>query len=254
MKVNDIVGRKSYNKDIIFKIKDIVYDSAILQGLHTRLVASAPLDDLVLISENEIRTLENNESNFILDVVKNKPKFDNHITGKILHIDSDLEYLKKCMNLYSKMQIHANGVYLKPESIALNIINIIEQTSPDIIIITGHDSYNNRGIYNIDNYSNSKYYKEAVKKIRQKYSKDHIFVFAGACQSFFEELIGMGANFASSPKRVNIDVFDPAIVAIKAATTSFNDVISLGEIFLHSQTKKEGISGFESLGKMRLLL
>ena len=95
---------------------------------------------------------------------------------------------------------------------------------------------------------------DAVKLIRKHYSKDHIFVFAGACQSNFEALIASGANFASSPKRVNIDAYDPAIIAIKAATTPFNDIINLDEVKDLLEAKKDGISGIESYGKMRLFL
>ena len=47
------------------------------------------------------------------------------------------------------------------------------------------------------------------------YEKDQekLIIIAGACQSNYEELIKSGANFASSPKRINIHALDPAIVA-----------------------------------------
>ena len=79
-------------------------------------------------------------------------------------------------------------------------------------------------------------------------------VFAGACQSNFEALMAAGANFASSPKRVNIDAYDPAIIAIKAATTPFNSIISLEEVKGLIDNEKQGVSGIESYGKMRLFL
>ena len=46
-------------------------------------------------------------------------------------------------------------------------------------------------------------------------------MIAGACQSNFEALIASGADIASSPKRINVHTFDPAVIAIKVATTSF---------------------------------
>ena len=54
----DVVGRKSYNTDIYFKIKDFYKDDAgrecaSLRGLYTRLCASAPLDDLVKIEPSK---------------------------------------------------------------------------------------------------------------------------------------------------------------------------------------------------------
>ena len=135
-----------------------------------------------------------------------------------------------------------------------NILDLIEKLDPDIVILTGHDSYNKKGVKDLNNYRNTMEFVSAVKEIRKHYSKDHIFVFAGACQSNFEALIASGANFASSPKRVNIDAFDPAIVAIKAASTPFNEIIDLESIKDLLDCKKNGISGIESYGKMRLFL
>ena len=135
-----------------------------------------------------------------------------------------------------------------------DILDLIEQLDPDIVILTGHDSYNKQGLKDLKNYRNTTDYVDAVKKIRKHYSKDHIFVFAGACQSNFEAIMASGANFASSPKRVNIDAYDPAIVAIKAATTPFNQIIDIEEIKDVLDSKKNGISGVESYGKMRLFL
>ena len=45
--------------------------------------------------------------------------------------------------------------------------------------------------------------------------------FAGACQSHFEALIRAGANFASSPSRINIHALDPVYVVGKISFTSF---------------------------------
>ena len=46
----DIVGRLSYNKDIVFTVSNIIkcrnQDIAILKGLVTRIEADSPLDDL----------------------------------------------------------------------------------------------------------------------------------------------------------------------------------------------------------------
>ena len=139
-------------------------------------------------------------------------------------------------------------------SIKNNILDLIDQLDPDIIILTGHDSYNKKGLKELKNYRNTSEFVEAVRKIRKHYSKDHIFVFAGACQSNFEAIIASGANFASSPKRVNIDAYDPAIIAIKAATTPFNQIIYIEDIKEVLDSKKNGISGIESYGKMRLFL
>ena len=42
-------------------------------------------------------------------------------------------------------------------------------------------------------------------------SLDQLVIFAGACQSHFESLIQAGANFASSPSRVNIHALRPCL-------------------------------------------
>ena len=56
MKEGDIVVRKSYNKDIIFKIIGFSKDEnnkkvAVLKGVAFRLIADAYLDDLELVEE-----------------------------------------------------------------------------------------------------------------------------------------------------------------------------------------------------------
>ncbi len=254
MKINDIVGRISYNKDIIFRIRKIVNNTAILEGVYIRLFATAPLDDLVLIEHDEIQRLDSKDMDYYQQVIQSNKKKSRHLTGKILHIDSDQSYLKKCLKLYEEIGIYAYGVFLDEPDFYKHIVSLIEQVNPDIVILTGHDSFNKKDIKDLNNYTNTLDYIKAIKEIRKKYSKDHIFIFAGACQSNFEALIAAGANFASSPKRINIDAYDPAIVGIKAATTALSELVSGVEIYSHSAVKSGGISGVESYGKMRLLL
>ncbi|MDD4643678.1 MAG: sporulation peptidase YabG, partial [Bacilli bacterium] len=45
-KQGDLVTRKSYNNDVIFRIKEIIDANAILIGLNVRLYADANVDDL----------------------------------------------------------------------------------------------------------------------------------------------------------------------------------------------------------------
>ena len=252
-KINDCVSRISYNHDIIFKIISISDEVVVLEGYDTRLVATANIHDLVLVNESKI--MEAIEvSRIRIKGIKKLSRYKLHMTGKILHIDADKDYLDKCLKLYEELSLPAYGVYMDEKEIKTHILELINQLDPDIIILTGHDSYNKKGIKELQNYRNTIDYVEAVKKIRKHYSKDHIFVFAGACQSNFEAIMASGANFASSPKRVNIDAYDPAIIAIKAATTPFNEIINLEEIVDLLESKKSGISGVESYGKMRLFL
>ena len=251
-KINDYVTRNSYNNDIIFRIIDIK-EEVILEGLEKRLIATAPSSDLALVLDEEIKLYEKNSYNRIKGITK-LYRHKMHMTGKILHIDSDEKYLNKCLKLYEQLSLPAYGVYMSEELIKDYVLELIDKLNPDIVIITGHDAYNKKGIKDLSNYRNTTDYVEAVKQIRKHYSKDHIFVFAGACQSNFEAIMASGANFASSPKRVNIDAYDPAIIAIKAATTPFTNIVDLEEIKDLLESKKDGISGIESYGKMRLFL
>ena len=62
MKVGDIVARKSYNKDIVFKITDIIVDEngkkiAILKGVAFRIIADAELSDLEILKPTNIREI-----------------------------------------------------------------------------------------------------------------------------------------------------------------------------------------------------
>ena len=51
--VGDIVGRRSYNSDTMFRIEKIVGDTAYLKGIFFRLTADAPISDLEIISREE---------------------------------------------------------------------------------------------------------------------------------------------------------------------------------------------------------
>lgn len=252
-KIGDFVYRKSYDCDIIFEIIEI-NDIAILEGVYVRLIADSNLDDLVLAKPEDIRrddALDKQYEKRVIDGIRKKKNF---IVGRILHIDGDEKYLNKCLNLYKSVNCYAVGVYLNEKNLKDEIISLINQYMPDIIVITGHDSFNKKDIRDLNNYLNTKHFMDCIREIRKYHSKDSIFIMAGACQSNFEALIASGANFATSPKRVNIHAYDPAIVAIIAAYTPFNRIINIEDIIYHSSSEREGIGGVESYGKLRLLL
>ena len=254
LETGDFVVRKSHNRDIIFTIKDIIGDNYILEGVYVRLEADSKLEDLELVTKEELRDSMDKESEYEKKIIEGVIKKRNFITGKILHIDGDKKYLDKCLNLYKKINCYAMGYYMNEDLFKDKIINLIEEFQPDIIVITGHDSYNKLDIKDLKNYRNTKNFMDTIYEIRKRYSKDEILIMAGACQSNFEALIAAGANFATSPKRVNVHAFDPAIVAIIASYTPFNRIINMDEIVFHSVSEKEGLGGIESYGKMRLLL
>ena len=101
-----------------------------------------------------------------------------------------------------------------------------------------------------NNYKNSINFVKAVKEIRTKYSHDELIIIAGACQSNYEELIKAGANFASSPKRVNIHALDPAIIASNLAFSDKNKPIDLIKIIENTKYGSSGIGGIITNGTM----
>ena len=254
MNVGDFVGRKSYNCDVVFVISAIVKDVAVLQGYYVRLVADSPMSDLILIEKEELERYENNNEEYKNSLIEGYKNKISHITGKILHIDSDPNYLKRCLSLYESLNLYAYGVMLKESEIENNILEYVNKIRPNIVILTGHDSYNKKGIHDLNNYKNTKDYIKGVVKIREKYSLDDICIFAGACGSNFEALIASGANFASSIDRKNIEAYDPAIVAVITAITPFNQIIDSKSISNFSKMKNKSIGGVETYGKMRLLI
>ena len=81
--------------------------------------------------------------------------------------------------------------------------------------------------------------------------KDALVIFAGACQSYYEALIEAGANFASSPKRVSINVLDPVKIAILVATKHVGSYLDINEILSVTTNKNEGIGGIDTKGVAR---
>ena len=249
-RIGDYVSRISHKHDMIFKIvgfdKDIVY----LYGVDFRLCADSKIDDLV-----KVENYENLEDRKILQNNIKDYNFDRnqffYLPGKILHIDSDSDYLDRCMDFYKSMNIKANGIILLENEIAEKIFDLLIQYKPDIVVITGHDSFNNKDSASLDSYENTINYVNAVKEARKyERSQDKLIVIAGACQSNYEELIKAGANFASSPKRVNIHALDPAIIASSIALADRHKNIELLKIIEKTKYGKDGVGGIISNGTM----
>lgn len=241
MKINDLVTRKKYNNDILFRIIKIEKDKVILKGEFFRLIADADIEDLTPL---EIR----NKQKVVLPFISVEK---NVIKGRVLHLDGDAYYLKKALDSYKEYGIDAVGYYLKEENMPLMIKTYLEKHQPDILVITGHDSYKiNENRYDINSYLNSKHFINTIKEARQIIpSKDELVIVAGACQSYYEELIKEGANFASSPARANIHLFDPVIIASFVACYRINQEIDVEYIL--SSTLSKGMGGIETKGKAR---
>lgn len=251
--VGDLVTRKSYNNDTLFKIISIEGEYAYLKGLNVRLYADSTLDDLNRVDGEDNRNDDETFDKEVGDLLDLDRSSYFYLPGKVLHVDGDEEYLNRCLKFYEKMRVQAYGLALREEVISTEIVNYLKKLKPDILVITGHDFFykNRKDIKNIENYKNSKYFAEAIKKAREyERSHDKLFIVAGACQSDYEELIKAGANFASSPKRVNIHALDPAVVATSIALSSRDKPMDIIKIIARTKYKEEGIGGIITNGTM----
>lgn len=250
--IGDLVTRNSYHNDIVFSIVGIEDDVCYLKGVHFRLCADSPIDDLVKYEEEENEDEKRFWERVKPDILLDRSDYF-YLPGKILHIDGDQEYLQKCLNYYDQASIWSVGLVECEENIPLKIREWLEEYNPNIVIITGHDAYYKKKgkREDLESYKNSKYFVEAVKEAR-RYEKSHdkLIIIAGACQSDYEELIRAGANFASSPKRINIHALDPAIIATIMSLSDVNTDIDLKAILDRTKYGKDGIGGVKTKGTM----
>lgn len=164
-KKGDIVGRKSYNKDVLFEITKIIKTSnnkkiMILKGITERIEADSPEEDLEIINkriiEDRIKNLEQKMTNRIEKCLKNpkycinKTKNILHFmqekrgtrtinTGKILHLDGDKRYSEKSMKYYKSLGLNAVVKNIAENRQPQVIRMLLERYEPDVLVLTGHD-------------------------------------------------------------------------------------------------------------------
>lgn len=225
--------------------------SVLLKGYTHRIIRKISIEEIEE-AKDELVSLEENSLKKYLSI-NNNIRGNKLLFGTILHIDGDKDYLNSCKSFYKKMNVFAWGLFIKEKEIKNKILNILEEVSPDIVVITGHDAFNGKDKKDLNNYENSLVYIDILRTIRSKYNKDDLVVIIGACSSHYEALIANGANFASSPGRINIHTYDPAVVACKVATTSCNKIVDYDSIIKHIIDGKKAIGGIETKGKMRIV-
>ena len=91
---------------------------------------------------------------------------------------------------------------------------------------------------------------EPLEARKLESSHEKLIIIAGGCQSNYEELIKAGANFASSPKRINIHALDPAIIAAKLSLADITKDIDLKGILENTKYGPSGIGGIKTKGTM----
>ena len=250
--IGDIVSRNSYGNDIIFKIVAIENSVIKLCGVDVRLCADSKAEDLRKEDSSKLNDDKEFLDRFDGITTLNRDEYF-YMPGKVLHIDSDADYLNRCMKFYENTGIKAYGVHLEEEDVAMEIDRYLKDLNPDIVVITGHDSYvKSKGSkQDLKNYKNSENFFKAIE-VSRKYENnpDKLISIAGACQSDYEELIKAGANFASSPKRINIHALDPAIIAVSTALSDRSKSIDLLSILNKTKYGPEGIGGIVTMGVM----
>ena len=279
VQINDIVGRVSYKCDVLFRVIDIRDHEgrreAVLFGEDIRLIADAPFQDLVKINDNERNDRQRSnealqEQSYRLltqdlELQQQKSGYQSsngyryngeyfQMPGRVLHVDGDASYLRKCLDLYQKFGIPVHGVYCNEKEMPHRIGSLLDHYRPDILVVTGHDAYSKaKGpVSDLNAYRHSIDFVQTVREARKKISNlDQLVIFAGACQSHFESLIQAGANFASSPSRVNIHALDPVYIVGKVSFTPFVEHIHVWDVLRNTLTGEKGLGGIETKGVLR---
>lgn len=275
IQIGTLVTRASYDHDLLFRVQSIQKEEAMLSGIDVRLVADAPVEDLVRVSDSELtyrqkQRKKEEEYSYRLfrqdyQLMKEKRTYETtngyenpslffRLPIKVLHLDGDQSYLRSCIELYKRVGLQVHGVHLPENEMPLQIRDLIKKIGPNIVVITGHDSYLKRKGSKTDlrAYRNSTYFGETVREARlQNPHPDQLVIFAGACQSHFESLIRAGANFASSPLRINIHALDPVYIVAKIAYTSFMESVNVWDAIRNTFTGERGLGGIETKGLHR---
>lgn len=277
IEIGDLVIRRSHGGDIIFKVTARNEEGTCeLKGLHLRLVADAPQDDLELASARALRDEIVREEAVLSDATRRvferrrrrreegglyrAPKMKKYasfdVPGRVLHLDGDAEYLRMCLKTYRQLHIDAVGKCIDEERQPEAIGALIAEHCPDILVLTGHDailSGYKKNPSDVAGYRNSRYFIEGVRRARLIVpSRDELVIFAGACQSYFEGILAAGANFASSPGRIFIHAYDPVFIVEKVAFTSIGRTVDMNDAIAASVTGVEGVGGIETRGKFRI--
>ncbi|MGD6796519.1 sporulation peptidase YabG [Metabacillus indicus] len=280
VKIGDIVARKSYQCDVLFRVIDLKQTedgnwAAILYGEEVRLIADALCDDLAVIDDRErmerkVHEKEKLEQSLYLlkqdyRLLQEKREYQAtanyshneeffHLPGKVLHLDGDPTYLQKCLSLYERVGVPVFGVHVKETEMENVVAELIEEYRPNILVVTGHDAYSkHKGpINDLNAYRHSKHFVQTVRNARKAVPHlDQLVIFAGACQSHFESIIRAGANFASSPSRVNIHALDPVYIVAKISFTPFTERINVWDVLRNTLTREKGLGGIETKGVLR---
>lgn len=261
--IGDVVARRSYGGDTLFKVTSTIArsdgkKSYVLRGLLYRIEADAEEEDLVL--QNKRFTYMHMQRSLAEMGMYSPGRIPFNIQarnlrqgtpGLILHIDSSEDYLEMCMKYYRKSGIKAIGKVIDESEQPRFVRQLLESTKADIVVITGHDGIkkNATNLNSVDSYRNSKYYMQSTREARKfQPDFDKLCIFSGACQSYYEGIMGAGANFASSPGRVFIHALDPGKVGERVALTDSSRMVTAEQIARTTESGMKGIGGINTRG------
>lgn len=140
----DIVGRKSYNKDIFFIVDRIIKlknkeQYAILKGVDIRIEADAPIEDIEKIETSRIISAEKRIDELLRKrIISNKNIYRKYIskTGKILHLDGDKRYSEKSTRYYKKVGLNAVVRNISERNQTAMVLPLLNKYNPDVLVIT----------------------------------------------------------------------------------------------------------------------
>ena len=140
----DIVGRKSYNKDIFFIVDRIIKlknkeQYAILKGVNIRIEADASIEDIEKIEESRVIKAERRIDELLKKRINsNRYNYSEYIskTGKILHLDGDKRYSEKSTRYYKKVGLNAVVRNISERNQTAMVLPLLNKYNPDILVIT----------------------------------------------------------------------------------------------------------------------
>ena len=135
---------------------------AIIKGTEFRLLADAPLTDLLEVDpgspgeKTERARIKATESLQRLRQDRQQLAERNQVAvqqwspaaqeqayfevpGKVLHLDGDERYLQKSLDLYEKLRVPVNGYYVNESAMPNVLYRLLPTVNPDIVVLTGHD-------------------------------------------------------------------------------------------------------------------
>ena len=143
IKKGDVVGRISYGKDILFRVKKIITlknqrKIVILKGISERIEVDANIEDLYLIPRHDIqRELEKIDRKIEKRCISEQRKrIDTTINGKILHLDGDRKYSQKSLRYYNKMGLQAVVKNIPENKQSKMVYDLLQYYRPDVLVIT----------------------------------------------------------------------------------------------------------------------